>query len=143
MKIYVLTLAKNFMQSHPKAGQPTHFFKKIQSGEKIHTIRGNYELWHKRITDINNGKAILSVREWSGKPYNSKQVELMQFDNVGLQKIERTALGWFIDGIDNGATTKKIAHNDGLSPEDFAAWFKGGKILNKEMAIIHFTDFRY
>lgn len=139
MKTYVLLLSKNFMKSHPKAGQPTDFFDKIKRGKKVHTIRGNYGLWKKRISEINAGKAILSIREWSGKPYASPQTELMKLTYVGLQKIERTALGWFIDDVDSDVTTKQIASNDGLSIEDFAAWFKGGKILNKEMAVIHFT----
>ncbi|WP_206106670.1 hypothetical protein [Ilyomonas limi] len=148
LKKYVLTLSKNFMSTHPKAGQPTNFFIKVQQGEKIHTIRGNYELWQKRISEINNGKAVLCIREWSGKPYRSAQTELMQLNKVGLQKIEWTPLGWFIDGVESDVRTKKLARNDGLSLEDFAAWFKGGIVMEDKynmepMAIIHFTDFRY
>ena len=39
---------------------------------KLHTIRANYPLWEKRIKDIQEGHAVLSVRQWSGKPYRSK-----------------------------------------------------------------------
>lgn len=35
-----------------------------------------------------------------------------------------------------------LAKNDGLSLEDFKAWFKGAD-LSEPMAIIHFTPFRY
>lgn len=39
VKTYVLTLSKQFMTTHPKAGQPTDFFEKIKAGIKKHTIR--------------------------------------------------------------------------------------------------------
>jgi hypothetical protein len=35
-----------------------------------------------------------------------------------------------------------LATNDGLSPEDFRAWFKDCDLRNM-MTIIHFTKFRY
>lgn len=145
---YVLALSKNFMSTHPKAGQPTNFYDKIAKGQKIHTIRGNYELWKKRIDKINSGNAVLSIRQWSGRPYFSSQIELMEITKLGIQKIEYTQLGWFIDGIDSDITTEKLARNDGLSLEDFLSWFKGSismedKFNMKPMAIIHFTEFRY
>lgn len=141
MKTFVLTISKNFMATHPKAGHPTEFYEKIIAGTKIHTIRGNYELWKKRIDQINEGKAVLSVREWMRKPYRSPQVELTKFTKVGIQKIEFDLLGWFIDDIDNDVTTGVIALNDGLLYADFIKWFKGKPI--KDSAIIHFTNFRY
>lgn len=144
MKTYVLTVSKTFPSTHPKAGKLTEFRYKIATRGKIHTIRMNYELWKKRIDNIKEGKAVLSVRTWSGKPYRSEQVEEFRFTDVGIQKLQMTALGWFIDDADSDITTKEIAVNDGLSIEDFAAWFKGVlKEHDKEMAIIHFTDFRY
>ena len=39
-------------------------------------------------------------------------------------------------------TREELAKNDGLSLEDFTAWFKGYD-LSETMAIIHFTPFRY
>lgn len=142
LKVYVLTLSKNFMSTHSKAGQKTEFFDKIKSGEKIHTIRGNYELWKKRIDEIQKGKAILSIREWSDKPYRSPQMELMQLTKVGIQKIQRDVLGWFIDDIDSDYKMTDFAKNDGLDVRDFAEWFKH-KGIKEPMAIIHFTNFRY
>jgi hypothetical protein len=35
-----------------------------------------------------------------------------------------------------------IAKNDGLTKEDFTAWFKPYN-LSEPMAILHFTNFRY
>jgi hypothetical protein len=109
---------------------------------KLHTIRANYELWKKREKEINEGKAILSIRYWSEKPYRSKQVEICQLDKIGVQKLDATMLGWFIDDYDSDCTTADLAKNDGLSFEDFKEWFKNYD-LSEPMAIIHFTDFRY
>lgn len=36
---------------------------------KRHTIRANYEFWAKRFEKIAAGEAVLSIREWVGKPY--------------------------------------------------------------------------
>ena len=119
-------------------------------GKKIHTIRANYELWEKRIKDVQDGKAVLSIRYWSGKPYNSKQVEIHQLDKdsgVGVQKICYT-----IDNSENYRPIiydsckiiglQELSKNDGLSLDDFKEWFKKYD-LSKPMAIIQFTDFRY
>lgn len=148
-KKYILLLAKNFMKTHPKAGQETGFWNKVCQGQKIHTIRSNYELWEKRIKEVHAGNAFISVHEWTGIPYRSKQRELKQLhgSDVGIQKLDWTALGWFIDDVESEITTGEIAKNDGLTMEDFSLWFKAR--INSEngtldpMAIIHFTDFRY
>lgn len=144
MKTYVLTISKHFMSGHPRAGQYTSFGFKIAMGEKIHTIRDNYKLWKKRIDNINEGKAILSLREWSGRPRRSSQVELKTYKKVGIQKIQIDPnLGWFVDDVDSDLCVKLLANNDGLTYEDFKAWFKKTTNHYEPMAIIHFTDFRY
>lgn len=148
MKTYVITVSKFFPGFHPRKGQETGFVEKILSGEKIHTIRGNLELWQKRITEVQAGKALLSLRYWSGKPYRSPQVEFKQLtseDGVGVQEIEfyrgictNTWVDYFSESY------LKIAQNDGLSTGDYIEWFTGGKYdLSKPMAIIQFSKFRY
>jgi len=136
-------VAKTFPATHKRAGEPTHFADLIEGGVKIHTIRGNYNLWANRVAEINEGKAILSVREWTGKPYNSPPRELWQAKEIGIQKIELTCLGFFIDDVDSDLSVRKLAGNDGLNFDDFKAWFKDGFKLNEPMAIIHFTRYRY
>ena len=141
-----------FPKTHPKAGQPTSFISKIFNQQKKHTIRNNYELWKKRIDEVNEGKAVLDLRFWEGKPYASKQqtFKTLKQSEVGIQK-----LSFFDSNIDcpyaydpNGESNHPIygiadlAINDGLLLPDFKAWFKGSK-LSKPMAIIHFTKFRY
>lgn len=140
-KVYVLMLAKNFLASHPKAGQPTRFNNLIRVGIKIHTLRNNYDFWKKRVGNINAGKAVLSIREWEGKPYNSKQTVLYILEKVGIQKLEITPIGLFIDSAESDLGLKDFAENDGLLIADFFAWFK--KSPAKELAIIHFTEKRY
>lgn len=148
--VYVLTLSKNFMATHPKHGTPTGFYKKFMDGKKIHTIRANYSLWKQRIDKVKAGYAIISIREWSGEPYRSKQNKIVDIENgsgIGIQKLER-CVGWIIDNsLSADIKTETLAKNDGLSKKDFTDWFKlkPGLVIteDKAYAIIHFTDFRY
>lgn len=114
--------------------------------KKRHTIRANYPLWAKRIAEVERGEACLSIRQWTGKPYRSKQVEIARLtkdDGVGIQRLE------FVDGKLGlpriGIVYQRkyeLALYDGLSFEDWESWFKGYD-KTKPMAVIHFTPFRY
>lgn len=160
MKTYVLLISRYFPAKHPRAGRNTYFVAKIckaiglKTGpgietmmpQKIHTIRANYDLWVKRAEEINAGGAVLSIRYWSGRPYQSKQLEFCKLERIGIQKLGFSSgkIHYpFID-VDKASSLdiEVIAQNDGLSLKDFEAWFKGYD-LSKPMAIIHFTDFRY
>lgn len=145
MKTYVLMISERFPKNHPEAGKPTKFPESIKNYDKIHTIRSNYDLWRKRFENINKGKAILSVRIWSGKPYRSKQIEIFRYDikrKIGIQKMNFDES--FENIIVNGKAVNKelLAKNDGLNPKHFDHWFKDADPQNP-MVIIHFTDFRY
>jgi len=156
IKTHVLTVSRSFPITHKRKGMPTYFVEKILSTikgasylcaenmHKIHTIRANYELWKKRIEEVQDGNAVLSLRYWSGKPYNSKQVEFLVLDknnNVGIQKL-KDPTNFVVAEIDNNNVNwEDVATNDGLSFDDFCNWFKVR--INKPMAVIHFTDFRY
>ena len=140
LKTYVITLSKTFLQGHPRAGQPTNFRESFERGLKIHTIRCNYDLWAKRLDEVIAGRAVLSLRQWSGKPYGSKQIvlrDLTKEDGVGYQKItqERLFTNHFI-------VVECGAHHDGLAHADFYYWFDH-KPTEKPYIIIHFTPFRY
>ncbi len=143
-KVYVLTVSEYFPKGHIREGEATGFVMAIAKSDKIHTIRGNYELWEKRAEKINKGEAILSVRCWTGKPYNSKQREVFAFEKIGVEKIQLdNLLGWFVNDEDNDRITlHELAKNDGLSIEDFKSWFKG-QSFNEPKAVIHFNNFRY
>ena len=176
MDTYVITLSQQFPAKHPRKGEPTGFVDKIQEAlnyvkyfgiggmqptkrAKIHTMRTNWNLWSKRFRKIYEGKACLSLRVWSGKPYASKQVEIARLtkaDGIGIQKLHLTdeidmsgeygivESTWELFGIhgDTKVSYKHLAYNDGLSYEDWDAWFEKYD-KSKPLAIIHFTKFRY
>jgi hypothetical protein len=162
MKTYVITLSSHFLANHKRAGEETHFKEKFTLGQgltdydtpsmaKLHTIRANYPLWEKRIKEIQKRRAALSIRQWTGKPYRSKQIEIARLsaeDGVGIQKL---SFDKDKDGVPslkffniNGKYIDReiLANNDGLSLEYWQEWFSCYD-LSKPMAIIHFTKFRY
>jgi hypothetical protein len=179
MKTHVLTVSRYFPATHPKKGEPTFFVEKIfnamgrvipcgmcinerlcqnrghcltssmQFNGKLHTIRANYSFWKKRINEVNEGNAILSIRYWSGKPFDSKQVEICQlnkYSGCGVQKVDGFLFHDLVirKNIFSAIVIPdhEIAKNDGLSLQDFKDWFKGHD-LTKSMALIQFTKFRY
>lgn len=178
-KTYIITLSRYFQKGHPRAGEPTEFADKFLLGQnltddkcvlcrvsrgelwrKIHTIRGNYDLWAKRISEVQSGDAVLSIRQWTGRPYNSLQVTLATLTaehGVGVQKVVFDEWGEYsirqmrgirapkyrLDNAPRGfLDVEQIAYNDGLSFDDFADWFSGVNTADP-LAIIHFTNFRY
>jgi hypothetical protein len=153
MKTYYLTLSQVFPSTHPRAGEPTYFRENLRRS-KLHTIRANYDFWRKRFEKIAIGEAVLSVREWVGKPYgkHSSMRELALLtreDGIAIQKLE-FPFGTLNEVVIEDAKrvslfsgiAETLARNDGLSPEDWGEWFKCYD-LSKPMAIIHFTNFRY
>ena len=174
-KTYVLMLSAVFPKRHSKAGMPTGFKVKFALGQgcpdcdkpqdlsgvnisdcngcvnacslpKLHTIRANFPLWEKRIKEIQNGYAVLSIRQWMGKPYRSKQVEIARLtaeNGIGVQQLDifdfmRPAKVDSCQLVD----LRDLANNDGLSFSDWYHWFRLADVI-KPMAIIHFTKFRY
>ena len=90
-KKVILTLCKSFPVTHSKAGEATDFEKKLKDKSKIHTIRYNAKnVWNGRYKDIVSGKKYLSIREWTGRPYNSEQKEIAQLPKIGLQHVTMT-----------------------------------------------------
>jgi len=152
IKTFVLTVSEFFPKTHNKAGLPTGFIDKIGSKKKLHTIRGNYSLWKKRIDEIQKGNAVLSIRYWTGKPYNSKQKEVYVLDKdsgIGVQELTFSVQYLSEIRLFNFPKVDKsielianIARNDGLTLDDFKEWFKGYD-LSEPMAIVHFTAERY
>lgn len=146
MKKYVVIVSQKFPKTHKRSGETTNFLHLILEEIKKHTLRGNYEYWERRFKQIDAGEAYLSIRVWTGKPYRSKQAEVLRLNNthkIGLQSFRMSCGMIFIDG--NPFLMSKlatIASNDGLHLEDFKEWFKNYK-EGTEMALIHFTKFRY
>lgn len=158
MKCYVIMLAKTFPATHPRAGQPTRFDEKILDGIKkvemgtepptwkIHTIRENHDFWHDRMAEVAAGRAFLSLRQWAGRPYHSKQVELFKLtheNGVGFETIFIFEKHFITIGKSPCRNSNElIADNDGLYIKDFDQWF-GDEKRGQLMGLIHFTKFRY
>lgn len=161
----VVTISKKFFPKHPRKGEETLFREKVLSGSKQHTCRSNYEYWKKKIDRLKEVGGVLSVRQWSANPYRSPQeiVKDIPAELVGVQKLElhrekkeqydelvnirAVYYDWTakIDGWEH--PIELLAENDGLTPEEYKAWF--APVFDKEkadtleFAIIHFTKERY
>lgn len=89
MKTYIIILSEQFPTTHQRKGQETNFKRLFLNGKKIHTIRRDFYRWKKIISQVQGGEAVLSIRQWTEKPYRSKQVEIGRLtaqDGVGIQK---------------------------------------------------------
>jgi len=153
MKTYVLTLSATFPLRHPRAGEPTEFREKLTNRTKIHTIRANFDLWQHRFDEIKKGRAALSIRQWTGAPYKSKQTEICTLSaesGIGIQKLELYPIVTdyhnhtqrLVTVGDHTPKIREVAENDGLTFQDWTDWFKDYD-QHAPMAIIHFTKFRY
>jgi hypothetical protein len=150
IKTYVITVMVKFPKKGITVPQTTGFKKKILSGEKKHTIRRNYEFWKKRIDQINDGKAVLSIRQWKGLPYRSEQKEIKSFGKgqVGYQRATLTGGGADVAVMIgeneykflSDKAIKKLVKNDGITMEQFTSFFKESVL---DGIIIHFSKLRY
>lgn len=150
-----IIVAKTFPTTHKRHGEQTHFAAKIVNGDKLHTIRTNYDLWSVNAEKMRTGRYVLSVRQWVGKPRQSKQHEVFNTEEeIGVEYI---SMRYFAntDGlcviVENRQLTQseieQLVKNDGTNIDDFKDWFFG-KQRNKQDAtftgvIVHFTSARY
>lgn len=151
-KTAVLLLSIDFMVGHSRAGQPTGFRDKLENSEKLHTMRGNYNYWAEKAEKINVGEMELSIRQWTGEPFNSNQCIIATREHLNIQRYEGY---WYKEQREKGELptfiidgklhedVAQLAANDGLSLEDWLEWFFK-KTETVEGVILHFTqDFRY
>jgi hypothetical protein len=188
IKRHVLMIAHRFMSTHPRKGQFTWFQEKIHLGQKsaphppiaepilvkdtfgsgtlmtwypkITTIRPNYVNWKRKIDEVNRGEAVLVLKYWSGKPYNSSPVEILELGKgqVGIQRVVLYNSGAAIfddaTNISKSCPFNEIEQlwiNDGFNEfNDFFHWFcpplKRVDVVRKlefDGALIHFTNFKY
>jgi hypothetical protein len=170
MKAVVL-LSKTFFPQHPKAGMKTYFEQKMLAGQigsagitiiengqekviegqKLHTCRSNFEYWKTKIERLKTVGGVLSVRQWSDKPYRSEQEVITDIpaEIVGIQKLTiKYGEHKFIPLVEGKIIfLPELAANDGMDTYNFINWFKPvfekEKTDNLDFAIIHFTKFRY
>lgn len=164
----VITFSRQFPSYHPKVGQPTGFVEKIwqslfnvdermpphtfldQPGleDAAERFRGPYDFDPKHHT-IRAGHRFkagdwFSPRVWSGKPYNSKQIQFAP--DIQVKKVwdfeMRPAAWWdecefYVDGVWITASVVDVAKNDGLEFKDFIAWFAGPDMMSSKRKPFH------
>jgi len=159
----VITFSRTFPSYHPKAGQPTHFVEAMMNslyplnlpiyGGKENCppkfleslTKGNVGYKHHTIRAGHRWKAgdYFSPRVWSGKPYQSKQIQFapdiqikktwdFEMDSAGVCVIAKPG-EQLIYTFEYGKNTDDIiAQNDGLLPEDFYFWFSRSPEFKKK-----------
>lgn len=142
----VITFSTKFPANHPRKGEPTFFVEKIWQGlnsfplmpdeialpdprleehlknhytkfydEKWHTIRGGNR-W--KVGDW------FSPRIWSGKPYQSKQIQFaLPIQIKKIWNFKSVGDYFYLNEKQFDVTSSDLPLNDGLSTEDFLAWF--------------------
>ena len=149
----VITLSRQFLKGHPKAGQPTYFVEKVWDSigrdldtaiayvKAVHDLHvGDHCPKHHTIRFGRRWKDgdMASLRVWSGKPYRSPQIAIAP--DVRLRVVDiwvdyDNGAIFYNDGIHVYICTlnhvnpnlKLLAANDGLSSQDFLDWFGVGK----------------
>ena len=157
MNTVVVMLTKEFFKGHPMAGKPTNFSTLVKQGKKIHTCRDNHDYWAGKIEALKKNGGVLSIREWSGKPYRSNQNVIMDVpaSEVHVSTLELHRIITVYNEKRYYATIggkpismAKLAGNDGFNFQtDFEAFLdpifdmRGADVV--KLAIIHFNSYRY
>ena len=143
----IITFSRYFPAYHPRKGEPTYFVEQIYNGFYSKNNLMDYPngldvndfvkgIKHHTIRAGNRWKVgdKFSPRVWSGKPYNSKQIIIAP--DIEIKKV--FDVNFRIRGSINFRIVnhryhfdhekmKLLAKNDGLSYDDFMAWFCNGK----------------
>jgi hypothetical protein len=142
-KTRVMMLSRHFMKGHPRAGELTWFIPKIWAAlvqmngrpenipdNTFNFYQSHIPKWH-TIRPGNRFKAgdFIDFRYWSGMPYRSPQLKAFPFTipvervfNIEIDKSGVIMIDGVIDCTGNNLA-EELAKNDGLSHEDFLAWF--------------------
>lgn len=141
----VITFSRTFPSYHPKAGRPTYFVEKIWESTKTFSeislpgnvlfdeqyryLRNPFVPKHHTIRAGHRWKVgdWFSPRVWSGKPYNSKQIQFapeIQIKQIWDVEFDEDACLWIYSDKEKGAgVLHRVAKNDGLSLTDLMTWF--------------------
>ena len=148
----VILLSSKFFPSHFRAGEETGFRGKVLDGRKRHTCRRDYAYWKERITTLQEKNGTLCLREWTAiLPGSSRQEDIMEVPagtySVQPLLLKRDGFRFIAEVEGHPVKLEELARNDGLTPEEFTAWFipafdEAGK-NELSFAVIQFTAFRY
>jgi hypothetical protein len=130
----ICKFATQFIEGHPKEGQPTHFVEKIKSGEKIHTIRAGNKWEDGDVMEFRYLDGLDLVEFFPDKEIYWEPIDIEW--GPGYVEI-------FIHGEERNDIFK-IARNSGLKWQDFKDWFTDGVEEGTFSGqILHWTDFKY
>lgn len=146
----VITVSRTFPAYHPKAGQPTFFVEKIWKSAallnspspfqiysdalpiELHNYTRNHFLpKHHTIRSGHRFKTgeMASLRVWSAKPYQSKQITFAEVKVACFDLKIDGNLDFYINGelfaySSSTELLQKFASNDGLELSELFDWFK-------------------
>ena len=113
------------------------FARLVEAGTKLHTVRAT----PKRMPKVGDR---ISLREWTGKPYRSKQRVLLESTITKLQKIEIVENGWtWLDDVRMKTLRdcNDFAHADGfVGYSEMLAWFRDTHGLPFAGIVIHWQN---
>ena len=146
-----IMFSRLFPTTHTRRGEPTKFIEKVMLGEKIHTIRRQYDRWKHLADKCTDERCDIALCQWRATPRRSNHVQVgLLSSRIGVQRIsmqyfpETDSIIATVDGQD--IDPKIIAENEGLSFDEFKEWFFGRNRNEHDEyngCIIHLTDFRY
>ena len=148
IKTYVIFIGRKFPSFHPRKGMETNFLSMIQKGEKTLTIRDNFDTWFNRIKEVNEGKAVISLRYWLDRPFHSNPQEVRRItdkDGAGCHKFQLVGSQIWVDELPmlDHLQINQLLQRDGLNYKDFMAWHTAGKAPVEPKALIYFNSFRF
>jgi len=130
----VITFSRQFPKNHIREGDNTHFLTLILENIKVHTIRAGNR-W--KVGDL------FSPRCWSGMPYRSKQIPILDDlnDTLEVRKVYKFTANkgkfYLNDYILSTPELQILASRDGLTLIDFMSWmgdtFEGQVICWREV----------
>jgi hypothetical protein len=153
----VITFSRTFPGYHPRKGEPTYFVEKVCKSLSLSTLpcsqllKNGLPLFigdliepkHHTIRTGHRWKVgdWFSPRVWSGKPYNSKQIQfapdiqikkIWDFDIHGTDRYLNGRMEYALVG--DGFDCEVIAKNNGLTLADFDDWFTLSPTFKRELA---------
>ena len=129
-----------------RAGVVTRFKEHVLDGTKHHAVLPNFDIWNRRMKEIEAGEAALEIAEYARSPISSVPfLRLTIEDGIGLQLIKFRSDGmvYEIDGMHSAGFNDLVPDNEGLPALYFRNWILHSEKLYEPFEIVHFGKFRY
>ena len=139
-----LELHFHYPDWHPRAGESTHFASKTinTNASKKHHLCLDGSIRKEEADKINKGKAYLRVIYRMHSQGSINDIRITRYRRIRLLQVVIPPAGQdfiLVDGKE--VPLPDFAHNEGLSPEDFVAWYAFA--TGRQAVAVQFTDFSY